>query len=271
MIAAALLLASSAFGGPAPSVPDFSWGSNQAVRKLLAGSETAWNKAISTALRLDANRSKPLTLSELGSLREIVHRADLPDLAFRLLDAGVRKEALIEQATTLYRKAAASSNSALAHDALAEFEGAARRERSLTRLAVGIARAGAARKMAAQGSSSYSFQAMESAIDALKDSAAEATKSGADKNRAESIMRFRASLFEVWDAAQRAKDPNLIQKLDITAAFDQAFGESKSEEKPTETSSIHRNTQQVAAASTPESLNANAPAVPMQQPRAVAL
>lgn len=266
----ALLLTWAAGAESCTEAPDFGWGSSATARRLLSESEAAWKKASSLQLRIDGETPATVRIDGEKSLRGLVHRSDFTDLAFRLLDTSLRKESLLERTRTLYMRAASTPSAAPPGSAVSDLEEVIHREHSLTRLAVGVARAGAAVRMANQDSASYSFQAMESAIDALADSAREADASGERGMRGEAVRKLRSLLFSVWDSAQRAKDPSILAGLDLAAAFDQAFTESKSEQKPTDTSSIQRNTQQVAAASTPESLKANAPAVPTQHPRAVA-
>ncbi len=212
--------------------PDFTWGAGCPAlsRERLAASAAAWQSAHSPE-RYPKTSRKHVRPPDQDYLRDLLSRPGFTDAAPRLLDAAMRSEELLDKAGRLYAKAAAALPATARADALSGFSDASHLARARTRLAVGVARAGIARKMASSGNSSYSFQAMESAIDALRDSASEADKVPNCKDLAASVRKLRAFLLDVWDRAQQAKDPKLLEGIDLLEAFTQSFAPASHAER----------------------------------------
>lgn len=156
-------------------------------------------------------------------LRAILSRADFRDLATQLLHAAIQSEKRLVESRSLYARATACLKPDARQQARKGFDQAYRGARSGTRLTAGIARVGVAKRMATSESGSYCFQAMESAVDALRDSAREADKCAACRQQARGARALRASMLEVWQRSQRAKDPGLIADYDLLGAFEQSF------------------------------------------------
>ncbi len=94
--------------------------------------------------------------------------------------------------------------------------------RSRIKLATGLARAGISIDMTGPDTSNYCFEAMESAIDALRDAADDAAKVPGGAKRSEAIRKLRSTLFGVWERAQSSKDTQPIGEIDLAKAFDRA-------------------------------------------------
>ena len=100
---------------------------------------------------------------------------------------------------------------------------------SRIKLATGLARAAISRQMTGRQTSNYCYQAMESAIDALRDAADDAQKVPGGLKRSESIRKLRSALFDAWERAQLSKDTSLIGEIELAKAFDESglLGDSR--------------------------------------------
>jgi len=222
MLILALSLVSPAYAA-APLPPDFSWifKCPVSVRAIAQSARAKWIEASSLPSSPDCLRPKTRQAGfDEEYLRELIHRPDFGDISYNLLDTAMRKQQLLAESSDLYAKASAAAKV----DASPErFRIAALYLSSTIRLATGISRAEIARQLMEPDDSSYCFQAMESAIDALRDSAADAQKIPGSEKRAESILKFRSTLFDTWENAQRTKDTKLIGAINLPRAFDDAF------------------------------------------------
>ena len=209
------LAPSPAWAGDAPS---FSWGAGMSVsvRIALKQAEAKWNAAEAVPVSPKSLRSTGSKAFDEAYLREVL---DHKDFAYDLLDASITKLQRIEECRSLYEKAVSAAGSC-APAAAAGFDPPFYSLKSRIRLAIGLSRAVISREMAAPESSGYCFEAMESAIDALRDAAADADKSLGGSARAQRIRDFRAALFSTWEAAQRAKDTKFIAGIDLAKAWD---------------------------------------------------
>lgn len=208
------LLACAASGSDAP---DFAWGakSTEAVRASLKQAELKWQEAARVPASPDWLKSKSKSFDEIY-LREILTR---DGFAYDLLDVGMAKLKRIDECKDLYAKAVSAAGTSAPASAKT-FDDAYYLLKGRIRLAIGISRAEISREMMGGDESGYCFQAMEAAIDALRDSALDAEKAPDGAARAERIRKFRTSLFDVWEAAQRTKETKLIGHIDLIKMWD---------------------------------------------------
>ena len=214
----ALILALSASPACASDGPDFAWGAKLpvAVKTPLKLAEGKWREAASVPTSpqwLKSTRNKSF---DEAYLREILGREGF---AYDLLDVAMTKLKRIEECKALYAKAVSAAGSRAPASAKG-FDDSSYLLKSRIRLAIGLARAEISREMMGDDESGYCFQAMEAAVDALRDAALDAEKATGDSVRAERIRRFRTSLFDVWEAAEKSKDTDVIGGIDLPKAWD---------------------------------------------------
>jgi len=230
-----LILFAVVSGIPAQAgdAPDFAWGARMgdAVRAPLRQAEMKWNEAAAVPacpamLSIAAKRNPDGGSKSFDEayLREVIAREGF---ACDLLDTAMRKLRLIDECKSLYKKAVAQAGRR-APASVSRFDDAFCPLRSRIRLAIGVSRAAISQEMARKTEqrggdvSNYCFQAMESAIDVLRDAASDAEKATGGSVRAEPIRRFRSRLFEVWEDAQRSKDTRVIGAIDLARMWDAA-------------------------------------------------
>lgn len=228
--AAALALINTASSVPPKPAPDFSWQDNcsGSARAHLIEAKAKWDAA--TALPdspiLPADKHTCAAFDD-SYVYSVLAQPDFLNQTYVLLDTAMRRDRLINECKELYEKAITESKPANSDALLSGMNTAYYYLHSTAKLAAGVARAGVSQRMASSHSSSYCFQAMELAIDALRDSANDAEQVPDGKQRAEFIRKFRAHLFSVWDSAQRTKDMELINRIDLLSVFSEAFPQAK--------------------------------------------
>lgn len=212
----------------AAKAPDFGWGVGMPdeVAAPLRQSKAKWNEAADVPKALDSLKSSENKSLDEAYLREVLAREEF---AYELLDVAMRKLKLLDECKKLYGKAVAEAGGR-APACAKRFDGPYYLLKSRIRLAIGVARAQIATEMTSPNTSNYCFQAMESAIDALRDAALDAEKAPDGMVRAKRIREFRSRLFEVWEAAQRAKDASVIGDIDLIKMWDDS-GLSKQADK----------------------------------------
>jgi len=200
-----------------PADPDFSWASkcSSQVRAGLALARTDW-RAASVVPPKDAKSSE--RRFDEHYFHELL---DGDDASYGLLDSAVRRLKSLEDCKAEYAKAIKLAGKS-APAAAAPFDPPYYLLRSRIRIGLGLARASVAIQMTGPDTSNYCFEAMESAIDALRDSADDAAKVPGGARRADSIRKLRTILFDVWESAQRSKDTRLIGEIDLVRAFDRS-------------------------------------------------
>lgn len=219
-----LLACAAGASDVASAVPDFAWGTNcpAAVKASLKLAEGKWREAASVPTSPQWLKSARNKSFDEAYLREILGREGF---AYDLLDVAMTKMKRIDECRGLYAKAVSAAGSRAPAGAKG-FDDSYYLLKSRIRLAIGLARAEVSREMvgrdalARDDTSGYCFQAMESAIDALRDAAIDAEKAPGGAARAERIRKFRTSLFDVWEAAQRTKDTNLVFGIDLLKVWD---------------------------------------------------
>jgi hypothetical protein len=216
----ALCAISAASDSKPPADPDFSWASNCSpeVRTALDRARVNWQAAATVPPK---DKKSPARRFDEAYLRELLTSPDRDAAIYSLLDTAVRRQKQLEDCRTEYLRAVTLARST-SPDTTSAFDPPYYLLRSRIKLATGLARAAISAQMTGQDTSNYCFEAMESAIDALRDAAADAAKVPGGAKRAESISKLRSILFDVWERAQRAKDTNLIGEIDLARAFDQS-------------------------------------------------
>jgi hypothetical protein len=225
LLAAALSLLAAPARAPQPPAPDFAWASSAAARALMVKSRVSW-EAASAVPDIPGGKKRsprPSTLDD-SFVRDFVNRADFATASYALLDAAMARLEGLEKSRGFYEKAArAAGSSETTRAKLDGFLQSYHFLKSTLRLAAAVARAGVSVRMAGSGNSSYCFQAMESAIDTLRDAAADASLVAGSGARAAAIRQFRADLLQAWESAQRTRDLHIIQTVDLPELFDREF------------------------------------------------
>ncbi len=226
LIAALLIVASIpalAANATVAAAPDFAWGarSSAKVQSLLTDAQAKWNAAASLPTSPDCLRSAKCKCLDETYLRELVRRTDQGQVAYALLDAAMGRLAALDSCRKLYTEAIRLAGSS-APGSAQRFDDSYYLLHSRIKLAIGLSRAAISRQVTDPDSCSYCFQAMESAIDALRDAADDAQKVTDGAKRADSIRKLRSVLFSAWEEAQRTKDTNPIGAIDIRSAFDES-------------------------------------------------
>lgn len=206
-----------------PAEPDFAWGAgcSAEVNASLGQAKGKWQEASEMPTSPEWLRSKKNTSFDDRYLRELIGRQDQGAVAYSLLDMAVRKQKALDECKALHARAVSGAAGA-APESTKRFDDSYYLLRSRIKLATGLARASIARQMTDPSSSGYCFQAMEAAIDALRDSADDAQKVPGGLKRAETIRKLRSTLFEAWEQAQRSKDTDLIGEVDLPLAMDES-------------------------------------------------
>lgn len=197
------------------SVPDFSWArSSDAAQTLLKRSQAEWMAASALPLSPKSLRPHRATTFDDTYLLELLQGDRSGDWCFPLLDAASARLGHIERSRDLYDRAAGlvgAEADAHAND----FDASFHRLRSGIRLSVAVARAGVSCRMASTSNFGYCMQAMESAVDALRDAAADADAVPGWSCGASRIRALRVGLVAVWEQAQRTRDQSAIVSLDL--------------------------------------------------------
>lgn len=219
----ALLIALSVSAFAAEHDPDFSWGakSTAQVRASLDLAQAKWREASAVPKSPECLRSPKQTSFDEHYLRELLGRPDQAQIPYCLLDAAAGGLKRLDECKALYARALAGAGKP-APDSAKRFDDSYHLLRSRLKLATGIARALVSQRMAASSTSSYCYQAMESAIDALRDAADDARKVSGGAKRADSILKLRSTLFDAWERAQRARSTDPIGEIDLRKAFDES-------------------------------------------------
>lgn len=199
--------------------PDFAWGGKfpAAVKTPLKLAEGKWREAASVPTSPQWLKSSKNKSFDETYMREILGREGF---AYDLLDVAMTKLKRIDECRSSYAKAVSAAGSKAPAIATKGFDESYYLLKSRIRLAIGLARAEVSREMMGDDESGYCFQAMESAVDALRDAAIDAEKAPGGAARAERIRKFRTTLFDTWEAAERSKDTNVIGGIDLPKAWD---------------------------------------------------
>jgi len=210
--------------------PDFSWGGKRpaAARVTLELARAKWHDANAVPQSPKWLRAPALTRFDETYFRELLGRADQGPMAYGLLDAAMRKQKSLDECRTLYAKAVKDAGRS-APGSAKRFDDSYYYLASRIKLATGLARAAISRQMTGRQTSNYCYQAMESAIDALRDAADDAQKVPGGLKRSESIRKLRSALFDAWERAQLSKDTSLIGEIELAKAFDESglLGDSR--------------------------------------------
>lgn len=211
------------------SSPNFDLGTGLSakVAAKMKAAEAKWREAVSIPASPTVLKSPQSKCFDESYLREILRRRDY---TYHLLDVGTKKLKLADQSRALYAQVVSAAGPK-PPVMMKGFDGPYYLLKSRIRLAIGVARANISREMAGNAATSnYCFQAMEAAIDALRDAASDAEKGPDGAARAVRIRKLRTSLFEIWEAAQKSKDTRAIGGLDLTRLWDDS-GLSKQPDK----------------------------------------
>lgn len=202
----------------AGNAPDFAWGAglSPSVQSSLKQAEVKWREAAAVPTSPEWLKSSKNKTFDEAYLREVLGREDY---AYDLLDAAMTKLKRVDESRNLYTKALSAAGSRAPATAKS-FDTPYYLLKSRIRLAIGLSRAEISREMMGEDQSGYCFQAMESAIDALRDAAIDAEKGPDGAARDEQIRKFRTSLFETWEAAQRSKNTELIGAINLNKMWD---------------------------------------------------
>lgn len=223
IVLVALMLPAAASESLVPADPDFSWGKGcpSAVRHSLEEARAKWRDASVVPSSPKWLSAPARTRFDEKYFRELLGRADRDPMAYGLLDTAMRKQKSLDECRTLYAKAVKDAGRSAPASAK-RFDDPYYYLRSRIKLAIGLARAAISRQMTAQTTSGYCFQAMESAVDALRDAADDAQRVPGGAKSSESIRKLRSALFDVWERAQVSKDTGLIGAIDLSKIFDES-------------------------------------------------
>ncbi len=200
--------------------PDFAWASSCSteVKAALDRAKADWQAA---SMVLPKDEKLPQQRFDELYLRELMNRPNWGAASCDLLDTAFSRKKSLDSCKAEYLNAVALA-CASAPDTASAFDVPYYLLRSRIKLAMGISRAAISLYMTKTENSNYCFEAMESAIDALRDSADDSDRVPGGAKRAESIRKFRSILFEIWERAQRSKDTKPIGEIDLAKVFDQS-------------------------------------------------
>lgn len=152
---------------------------------------------------------------DLSYVMLLLERGEFGDKAFDILDEAMKRERVLENGWKSIQNVTGKPDAA---------ESDYNFLKCRLRLIVAVARAGVAQRMADPAMRAYSSQAMESAIDALRDSANYGEKAkdcspglGAPNPSPAKISALRTKLLEIWDASQKRADATPIREMDLSA------------------------------------------------------
>jgi hypothetical protein len=211
----------AAHGSLAPAQPDFSWGKSlpSPVRHSLEVASAKWRDANSVPTSPKWLKSPKLTVFDEYYFRELLQQADQGPMAYSLLDAAFRKQKSLDECRSLYAKTVKQAGRSAPASAI-RFDDSYYYLRSQIKLATGLSRAAISREMTSSETSNYCFQAMESAIDALRDAADDAGRVPGGAKRSDCIRKLRSELFDRWERAQLSKNTALIGGINLQSIFD---------------------------------------------------
>jgi len=169
----------------------------------------------------------------------------LDEGGYAVIDEAVRREALLEKAREAYRLPKQRTNEPMARGSGGFGKGVSQNNetrgdplpgeqvelvyhslKARLRLALAFGKATAAQRMAAPETASYSSQAMESAIDSMRDAARELefvekpVSPRAGRVTSAQLWEFHCRLLHVWEQSKKQDDIGLIGDLDLGESWE---------------------------------------------------
>jgi len=172
-----------------------------------------------------------------GQVLLFLRSRSLTDGGYAVIDEAVRREALLEKAREAYRPPKQRTNAATACGSGGFGKGVSRNNeanpfrdktelayhslKARLRLALAFGKAAVAGRMASPETASYSSQAMESAIDSMRNAARELEqvekriRPRAGQVTSRQLWDFHRSLLDVWEKSKNQDNVGLIRDLDL--------------------------------------------------------